>query len=137
MTSAEATELRDEVLNSIADFDAQRLRADTAEAELDGLRYKAELYDEVWADATGRGYANVTMALCALTAAEQRIAKMEAALKYYADKDHFSTDDGLNWDNCSGEPSNILWHEEQPWFIEDGSIARAALNPKPEGEIHE
>ncbi|MEG0064745.1 MAG: hypothetical protein RR740_09100 [Pseudomonas sp.] len=58
------------------EFDAQRLRADTAEAERDALRYKAELYDEVWADATGRGYANVTMALCALAAAEQRIASI-------------------------------------------------------------
>lgn len=60
------------------DRDVERLRADTAEAELAKLRYKAELYDEVWADATGRGYANVTMALCALTAAEQRIAELSA-----------------------------------------------------------
>ena len=59
------------------EYDAQRLRADTAEAERDALRYKAELYDEVWADATGRGYANVTMALCALAAAEQRIAVLK------------------------------------------------------------
>ncbi|MBJ2203986.1 hypothetical protein [Pseudomonas carnis] len=51
------------------------------------------------------------------------------ALKFYADRDHYSIDDGLNWDSCSGEPANILWHEDQPWFIEDGSIARAALKP--------
>lgn len=54
------------------------------------------------------------------------------ALKFYADRDHYSIDDGLNWDSCSGEPANILWHEDQPWFIEDGSIARAALKPAEE-----
>ena len=72
-----------------------------------------------------------------LADAERRNAVMASALKFYADKDHFSTDDELNWDSCSGEPSNILWHESEPWFIEDGSIARAALNPKPEAASHE
>jgi|GEM_PF-4246958 len=55
------------------------------------------------------------------------LAQLRAALKFYADRDHYSTDDGLNWDSCSGEPANILWHESEPWFIEDGAIARAAL----------
>lgn len=55
------------------------------------------------------------------------LAQLRAALKFYADRDHYSTDDGSNWDSCSGEPANILWHESEPWFIEDGSIARAAL----------
>lgn len=54
--------------------------------------------------------------------------RLISALKFYADRDHYSTDDGLNWDSCSGEPSNILWHEEQPWFIEDGTVARACLD---------
>lgn len=57
-----------------------------------------------------------------------RIAELESGLKFYADRDHYSTDDGLNWDSCSGEPMNILWHESEPWFIEDGSIARAAMS---------
>lgn len=58
------------------------------------------------------------------------LVELRAALKFYADRDHYSTDDGLNWDSCSGEPANILWHESEPWFIEDGSIARAALESK-------
>ncbi|NUT87133.1 hypothetical protein HNO91_11915 [Pseudomonas corrugata] len=62
-----------------------------------------------------------------LTVQDQRVDDLGAALKFYADRDHYSTDDELNWDSCSGEPSNILWHESEPWFIEDGSIARAAL----------
>lgn len=64
------------------------------------------------------------------TICRQRI-EIEAitkALRFYADKDHYSTDDALNWDSVSGEPMNILWHEEQPWFIEDGSVARTCLD---------
>lgn len=61
-----------------------------------------------------------------------RLERLIAALKFYADRDHYSTDDGLNWDSVSGEPMNILWHEEQPWFIEDGSVARAALSANAE-----
>lgn len=54
--------------------------------------------------------------------------QLTAALKFYAERDHYCTDDGLNWGSCSGEPSNILWHEEQPWFIEDGTVARSCLD---------
>lgn len=68
-----------------------------------------------------------------LTAADERADVLEQALKFYADRDHYSVDDGLNWDSCSGEPYNILWHEDQPWFIEDGSIAKAALKPAEGG----
>lgn len=67
-----------------------------------------------------------------LTAADERADVLESALKFYADGDHYSVDDGLNWDSCSGEPYNILWHEDQPWFIEDGSVAKAALKPAEE-----
>lgn len=63
------------------------------------------------------------------------LAQLRAALKFYADRDHYSTEDGSNWDSCSGEPANILWHESEPWFIEDGSIARAALERKANDDI--
>ncbi|EKT4541507.1 hypothetical protein QEM15_003716 [Pseudomonas putida] len=71
------------------------------------------------------------------TICDQRltIERLTASLKFYADRDHYSTDDGSNWDSCSGEPSNILWHESEPWFIEDGSIARAALESKASDDI--
>ncbi|MNJ64644.1 hypothetical protein D3C77_606080 [compost metagenome] len=55
------------------------------------------------------------------------VERLRAALKFYADRDHFSDDMGSDWDNVSGEPANILWHEDEAWFVEDGSIARAAL----------
>lgn len=60
------------------------------------------------------------------------LAQLRSALKFYADRDHYSTDDGSSWDSCSGEPANILWHESEPWFIENGSIARAALKASEE-----
>lgn len=62
-----------------------------------------------------------------LNAEDERVDVLESALKFYADRDHYSVDDGLNWDSCSGEPASILWHESEPWFVEDGSIARSVL----------
>lgn len=53
--------------------------------------------------------------------------RLREALKFYADRDHFAEDIGSDWDNVSGEPANILWHEQEAWFVEDGSVARAAL----------
>lgn len=62
----------------------------------------------------------------ALTAAQARIQQLEEALKFYADGEHYHFESD-NWDSVSGEPQNILWHSEEPDFIEDGSIAKAAL----------
>ncbi|HHM0555282.1 TPA: hypothetical protein ACRDQR_000602 [Pseudomonas aeruginosa] len=54
------------------------------------LRYKAELYDEVWALVTGKGYMNVTTAISVLEserdAALARVAELDQAL---AEKDPF------------------------------------------------
>ncbi|WP_081255278.1 DUF3850 domain-containing protein [Pseudomonas putida] len=58
--------------------------------------------------------------------------RLRAALKFYADRDHFAEDIGNEWDSVSGEPANILWHEHEAWFVEDGSIARAALSENSE-----
>jgi len=54
------------------------------------------------------------------------VARLRAALKFYADREHyhFESDD---WDSVSGEPLNILWRGEEPDFIEDGTVARGAL----------
>jgi len=57
--------------------------------------------------------------------------RLRAALKFYADRDHFAEDIGSDWDSVSGEPANVLWHESEAWFVEDGSIARTALGPQP------
>lgn len=59
------------------------------------------------------------------------VERLRAALKFYADRDHFAEDIGSDWDSVSGEPANVLWHEQEAWFVEDGSIARAALERQP------
>lgn len=60
------------------------------------------------------------------------VERLREALKFYADRDHFAEDIGSDWDSVRGEPANVLWHEDKAWFVEDGSIARAALERRPE-----
>ncbi|WP_189635949.1 hypothetical protein [Pseudomonas chlororaphis] len=66
----------------------------------------------------------------ALIAKDQRVDDLEAALKFYADREHYHFESG-NWDTVSGEPLNILWCGYDPDFIEDGTVARVALKPTP------
>lgn len=58
------------------------------------------------------------------------VERLRAALKFYADREHYHFESG-NWDTVSGEPLNILWCGEEPDFIEDGTVARAALERQP------
>ncbi|WP_386415371.1 hypothetical protein [Stutzerimonas stutzeri] len=57
--------------------------------------------------------------------------RLRKALKYYADGEHFCLANEDAWDTVSGEPLNILHHDdgfgESEGYVEDGSIARAAL----------
>lgn len=57
--------------------------------------------------------------------------RLREALKYYADGEHFCLANEDAWDTVSGEPLNILHHDdgfgESEGYVEDGSIARAAL----------
>lgn len=59
------------------------------------------------------------------------VERLRAALKFYADREHYHFESG-NWDTVSGEPLNILWCGDEPDFIEDGSVARAALSASAE-----
>ncbi len=54
------------------------------------------------------------------------VERLRAALKFYADREHYHFESG-DWDTVSGEPLNILWRGEEPDFIEDGTVARGAL----------
>ncbi|WP_236193557.1 hypothetical protein [Pseudomonas faucium] len=58
------------------------------------------------------------------------VERLRTALKFYADREHYHFESG-NWDTVSGEPLNILWCGDEPDFIEDGSVARAALERQP------
>lgn len=62
---------------------------------------------------------------------QHRLALAKEALKFYAKGEHYHFESG-NWDSVSGEPNNILWHDEEPDFVEDGSIAKAALKSAEE-----
>lgn len=50
-----------------------------------------------------------------------------AALEYYASGDHLLLADPDEWDTCSGEPANFLHDEAGTASVEDGSIAKVAL----------
>ena len=66
------------------------------------------------------------------TICDQRVTidRLTAALRFYAEREHYHFESG-NWDAVSGEPLNILWCGDEPDFIEDGSVARAALERRP------
>lgn len=55
------------------------------------------------------------------------VERFRAALKFYA----YHLESG-SWDTVSGEPLNILWCGDEPDFIDDGSVARAALSASAE-----
>ena len=59
------------------------------------------------------------------------VERLRAALKFYANREHYHFESG-NWDTVSGEPLNILWCGDEPDFIENGSVARAALSASAE-----
>lgn len=59
--------------------------------------------------------------------AEAEVVRLRESLKFYAEREHYHFE-SANWDTVSGEPANILWNGDEPDFIEDGSVARAALN---------
>ena len=89
------------------EFDAQRLRADTAEAERDALRTSKEAVEF-----------NLNKVDRALLAAEQRIAKLETVLR-----------SAVEWfdDGVGRSIAEFCKLQEM----------RAALNPNPEAESHE
>lgn len=56
------------------------------------------------------------------------IARLRQALKFYADGDHFTRHQPEAWDTVSGEPSNFYEDEAATATVEDGSVAKAALD---------
>ncbi len=83
--------------------------------------------EEAERDAKATGLAVVPVGPMVDTA---EVERLRAALQFYADREHYHFESG-NWDTVSGEPLNILWCGDEPDFIEDGSVARAAFERKP------
>lgn len=69
----------------VAELNHLAVQAAQHERIVGALRYKAELYDEVWALVTGKGYMNVTTAIAKLEqerdAALARVAELEMLLR--------------------------------------------------------
>ena len=62
-----------------------------------------------------------------LEAAQKDADALRAALKFYADGDHFNFDDSA-WDTVSDEPQNYWCDEAGTATVEDGTIAKLAIN---------
>lgn len=124
-------QLATETLGQFAD-ENQKLHADLAalREELDRTKKAYEAYGIDFDRSEERAAALQQR----LTVAEQRNSALEAALKFYADGDHLLLADADAWDTCSGEPVNFLHDDAGTASVEDGSIAKAELNPAEEGE---
>lgn len=55
-------------------------------------------------------------------------AKVEEALEFYAEGEHFIRVDPNAWDTVSGEPVNLWKDAANTATIEDGTIARFSLS---------
>jgi len=78
-----------------------------------------ECWDEV---------ARLNAAPVAQTAPQPEQSGLVEALEYYANGDHMLLADPDAWDTCSGEPLNFLHDEAGTASVEDGTIAKAALD---------
>jgi hypothetical protein len=56
---------------------------------------------------------------------------LRKALQFYADGDHFIKSEPNSWDTVSGEPQNYWCDEAGTATVEDGSIAKLALEGRP------
>jgi hypothetical protein len=56
-----------------------------------------------------------------------RNKELEQCLQFYARGNHFTQTDPLQWDSVSGEPPNFLCDDQGLATIEDGSLARMAM----------
>lgn len=72
----------------------------------------------------------------ALTAENERLRKnadrMREALTFYAQGEHFHFDRAA-WDTVSGEPQNYWCDEEGTATVEDGTIAKLAIDAEMKG----
>lgn len=76
------------------------------------------------------GYCNAAATTSSQTAeqVERAVARLRKALTFYADGDHFTRHQPEVWDTVSGEPSNFYEDESATATVEDGSVAKAALD---------
>lgn len=59
-------------------------------------------------------------------------SRLRRVLEFYADGEHFFRNNESAWDTVSGEPQNFWCDDAGTATVEDGSIARTALDSTPE-----
>lgn len=64
----------------------------------------------------------------------REVQSLRAALKWYADGEHFTKADPDAWDTVSGEPQNWWCDEAGTAMVEDGSLAGMVLEGKLTGQ---
>ena len=107
--------------------------------ELPSYKMCASLSDNLeWTDLVQEHASNPTLdtatklslfaQLHAEHAAAVRIKQLEEALRFYADGCHFHLHDESAWDTVSGEPQNFYEDDSNTATVEDGSIAKMALD---------
>lgn len=63
--------------------------------------------------------------------------RLQEALQFYADRNHFVISDTEEWDTVTGEPHNLWCDNAGTATVEDGSIARSALQAALSGRTGE
>ncbi|MGK9045871.1 hypothetical protein KXR63_00730 [Stutzerimonas chloritidismutans] len=83
----------------------------------------------IWKASDANTRYNVAFHLSEIEQTEQQPEQsgLIKALEYYANGDHLLLADPDAWDTCSGEPQNFLHDDAGTASVEDGSIARVAL----------
>lgn len=122
---------------AIRERGAERARAEAAERELASVLSDWNTVRDASGSKTNGGLAGHVAQLRA------RAERLEAALKFYAEREHLYGSLGEDWDTCSDveyagwllPPDPV---SDESWGVEDGSTARAALaalaDPAPDAE---
>lgn len=133
--AAEMAEARTAVLDALSQQTSRAHASDSAVHNSNHMPAWDEMSEADRADWTRRHPTPLPgnpMTNLQLAAENQRL---RTALKFYADGDHFVLADADAWDTVSGEPPNFYEDDSNTATVEDGSVAKAALEPGAPGQI--
>ena len=105
----------------------------TARKQIDAAKDKYIASGDVFTSDAFHAYVTTVCSLLPSLFAEHdaRVKVLEEALRFYANKEHFDKLNEDAWDTGSGETQNYWYDDEGTAVVEDGAIARTALNQTP------